>query len=84
MDVFIFVWLRNSCEANSVVPDQMTRFAASELGMHCLHMFQNRVPTLKRLVEFADIPVYIPSSLTFQLPEELPPESPDEPEHKLE
>ena len=35
--------------ANSVDPDQMQHFAASEQGLHCLHMSHEWVSCLKRI-----------------------------------
>ena len=37
-------------EANSVDPDQTPRFAASELGLHRLHMSPKRVSCLNLVV----------------------------------
>ena len=44
MNVFIFIAF-----FHTVDPDQRPRSVASELGLHCFHMFPNRFYSLKRV-----------------------------------
>ena len=41
--------LRNFCYGNNVDPDQMPCFTASELGLHCLHIWPKQVSAVKRV-----------------------------------
>ena len=42
MFFFFFLFLLEILQANSVDPDQMLHFAASDLGLHCLPMSRKR------------------------------------------